>query len=119
MAECGTVDRVVLLFGMLSATVLAQEDRPACQKGESNAIVTDPIQSIISLTEMRHLVQMARVERCLSIHDLATMVCTSPEVIAAFERGDDVPNEEVQRSIKRVLCIDSNGKIVSKKQKNL
>ena len=88
-------------------------------KGESNAVVTDPIQSIISLTEMRHLVQMARVERCLSIHDLATMVCTSPEVIAAFERGDDVPNEEVQKSIKRVLCIDSNGKIVSKKQKNL
>jgi|TARA_E500000178_G_scaffold347623_1_gene401234 ribosome-binding protein aMBF1 (putative translation factor) len=57
--------------------------------------------------ELRHTIQMARVERCLSIQELSVKIKCSPETLSAFERGDEVLSEDMQNALKSVLNIDS------------
>lgn len=58
--------------------------------------------------ELRHIVQMARVERLLSIQDLSEKIKCSSETLSAFERGDEVLSEDMLKSLKMVLNIDSS-----------
>ena len=57
--------------------------------------------------ELRHIIQMARVEHCFSIQDLSEKIKCSPETLSAFERGDEVLSEDILMALKKVLNIDS------------
>lgn len=57
-------------------------------------------------TSLRHSVQMARVERGLSIQELSAMVRCSPETLSAFEIGDEVLSDDLQKALKARLNID-------------
>ena len=58
-----------------------------------------------SALEARRKVQMARVERRLSIHDLARKCNTDSESISAYEKGDDVLPLDVYERVLSVLRI--------------
>lgn len=57
----------------------------------------------VDMASFRHAVQMARVERSLSIQELSNRVKCDPDTLSAFERGDDVLSEDLQRSLKYIL----------------
>ena len=61
--------------------------------------------------ELRHSVQMARVERGLSIHDLSVKVKCSPDTLSAFERGDDVLSGDLQKALRTVLNIEGKTRV--------
>jgi ribosome-binding protein aMBF1 (putative translation factor) len=55
--------------------------------------------------DMRERIQNARIQNRLSLNDLGEKVDLSPECIAAFERGDELlDNDDVQK-IMRTLKI--------------
>ena len=53
--------------------------------------------------ELRHRSQRARVEKRLSVDDLAVLVRCDSETLAAFERGDEVLSAEHQQRLRKVL----------------
>lgn len=59
----------------------------------------------VDMASFRHAVQMARVEKSLSIQELSNKVKCDPDTLSAFERGDDVLSEDLQRSLKHLLGI--------------
>lgn len=62
-------------------------------------------ESKTSALEARRKVQMARVERRLSIHDLAKKCNTDSDSISAYEKGDDVLPLDVYEKVLSVLRI--------------
>lgn len=60
-----------------------------------------------SVQDTRHLIQMARVDKGMSIQDLAFQVNCDPQTLSSFERGDDVVSEEVYLRVKNVLDLGS------------
>ena len=56
--------------------------------------------------DLRHRVQMARVEKGLSIEELSKRVVCEAETLAAFERGDEVLSSDLQQSLRNVLSLD-------------
>ena len=86
---------------------LLKRTNPTVKVSEPGAsttcVASRPVQQ-----ELRHVIQMARVERCLSIQDLSTKIKCSPETLSAFERGDEVLSEDMQKALKEVLNIESS-----------
>ena len=52
---------------------------------------------------LREQMQIARIERRMTIDDLAQSLRCDAETLAGFERGDEVLTEALQRTIRRVL----------------
>lgn len=77
---------------------------------------SDPLQAS-SLVELRHKVQMARVEKGLSIHDLSLLLNCDPEMMSSFERGDDILPDNVHNAIQKLLFSSPHSKNPNKKQK--
>lgn len=59
-----------------------------------------------SAFDLRHRVQMARVERSMSIQELSARIQCEPQTLAAFERGDEVLSEDLQRAVCKALQMD-------------
>lgn len=49
--------------------------------------------------DVRQRVQTARIQRRLTIHELAQRVHCDPEQIAAFERGEEILSDDIQKSV--------------------
>lgn len=56
-----------------------------------------------ALDDLRHRVQVARVEKGWRLQELATRVGFDASVLADFERGDDPLTSERRRSLCKVL----------------
>jgi len=54
-------------------------------------------------SSLRERMQIARIDRRLSIDDLSRLIECDTETLAAFERGDEVLSERLQGAIRRVL----------------
>ena len=51
------------------------------------------------LPDVRQRVQTARIQRRLTVHELARRVQCDPEQIAAFERGEEIVTDDVQKRV--------------------
>ena len=78
------------------------------KQGTCAGLAADPCTSSPLHVEMRHMVQKARVEKGMSVVDLAAKVRCQPETLAGFERGGDVLSEDLQRSLRQVLELSSH-----------
>ena len=56
-----------------------------------------------SVPSLRERMQIARIERRMTIDDLAQTLKCDADTLAGFERGDEVLTEALQRTIRRVL----------------
>ena len=53
--------------------------------------------------DMRHRVQRARVERRMTVHEVAATVGCDPSVFAAFERGNGIlPTDTMKKLMKEL-----------------
>lgn len=90
---------------MWQTWTLVRRTNPA-RRDEKNAArepTTDAATTARTDGAERERVQMARIERCMSIYELAQRVECDPETLSAFERGDEILSGEVQRAIRAVL----------------
>ncbi|KAF5812655.1 putative transcription factor Lambda-DB family [Helianthus annuus] len=62
-------------------------------------------------TEVRQLIQKARIEKKLSQADLAKQINERPQVVQEYENGKAVPNQMVLAKMERVLGVKLRGKI--------
>ena len=69
---------------------------PAATRAPKDASTSDAL---------REQVQIARIDRRLSIVELAASVQCDAEQLAAFERGDEVLHADVQRRLRRALGV--------------
>ena len=61
--------------------------------------------SASGVASMRERMQIARIDRRLSIHELACRVKCDAATLAAFERGDEVIDDDLQRRIRTALAL--------------
>ena len=57
----------------------------------------------MSTSSLRERMQIARIERRMTIDDLAHALKCDAETLAGFERGDEILPESLQKTIRRVL----------------
>lgn len=71
---------------------------------EASAPADDVVMDRPSATSsLRERMQIARIDRRMSIDDLSRLIECDTETLAAFERGDEVLSERLQSAIRRVL----------------
>ena len=56
-----------------------------------------------SMHALRERMQISRIERRMTIDELARALRCDAEVLAGFERGEEVITESLQTTIRRVL----------------
>ena len=79
-------------------------DLASARSDESEPTLTAMPMAVDS--SLRHRVQMARVDRRWSIDDLSQHARCDASALAAFERGDEILTDSVQRSVCAALHID-------------
>ena len=57
----------------------------------------------VATSSLRERMQIARIERRMTIDDLANALKCDAETLAGFERGDEILPESLQKTIRRVL----------------
>ena len=62
-------------------------------------------------TEVRQLIQKARLEKKLSQAELAKQINERPQVVQEYESGKAVPNQMVLAKMEKVLGVKLRGKI--------
>lgn len=62
-------------------------------------------------TEVRQLVQKARLEKKMSQAELAKQINERPQVVQEYENGKAVPNQAVLAKMEKVLGVKLRGKI--------
>lgn len=78
--------------------------RPSHRSGGDVAHGEDTSSSAVSgVPTLRERMQIARIERRMTVDDLAQALRCDAETLAGFERGDEVLPEALQRSIRRHL----------------
>jgi len=83
--------------------------RPICQKWtiiRHTHVDTVPTNDTVeqrSVQDLRERVQTARIERRMAISELAQRVKCDVETLAAFERGEEIVSEAVQKRLNEVL----------------
>lgn len=55
--------------------------------------------SVTRTTDLRERMQIARIQNRLTVHELAQRIRCDVETLAAFERGEGLVADEVQRRI--------------------
>lgn len=55
---------------------------------------------------MRERVQIARIEQRMTVNDVADRVSCDVDTIVAFESGDEILSNDLQKKIRSVLKID-------------
>ena len=72
-----------------------------CPKARAPRNSADEVAS--SVPSLRERMQIARIERRMTIDDLAQTLRCDADTLAGFERGDEVLTEALQRTIRRIL----------------
>ncbi|PWA60867.1 multiprotein bridging factor 1C [Artemisia annua] len=62
-------------------------------------------------TEVRQMIQKARIEKKMSQAELAKRINERPQVVQEYENGKAVPNQGVLAKMERVLGVKLRGKI--------
>nr|XP_043628942.1 multiprotein-bridging factor 1c [Erigeron canadensis] len=62
-------------------------------------------------TEVRQMIQKARIERKMSQAELAKQINERPQVVQEYENGKAVPNQSVLAKMEKVLGVKLRGKI--------
>ena len=64
------------------------------------SVTTDATTTMVTRTkDLRERMQIARIQNRLTVHELAQRVCCDVETLAAFERGEGLVADDVQRRI--------------------
>ena len=72
-----------------------------CAKGKASWSGGDDVAT--PTASLRERMQIARIERRMTINDLAQILRCDADTLGDFERGDEVLTEALQRTIRRVL----------------
>ena len=70
------------------------------------SLETEPVQATSHDVHLRHRVQKARIERRMSMADLAAHVGVDADRLAAFERGDELLPSDVEARVRSKLGVD-------------
>lgn len=66
----------------------------------TSSVVTDATTLLVTrTTDLRERMQIARIQNRLTVHELAQRVRCDVETLAAFERGEGLVADDVQRRI--------------------
>jgi len=77
-------------------SLLRQRPTPS----SSSSVATDATSTMVTRTkDLRERMQIARIQNRLTVHELAQRVRCDVETLAAFERGDGLVADDVQRRI--------------------